>query len=230
MALINLFPIPEDEKVTAVIAVSELATDDYLLMATRLGEIKKTSVSNFSSVRSSGLIAMDLSRSDSLVAAALATEQDDIILVTQQGQSIGFPVSELRTSLRASGGVRAIRLTRDDRVISIDVARPDAFILVVTLGGYGKLTPIKDYPRQHRAGSGVRTFKTTGKTGLVAAAKVVIQSQQLMIISGEGMITRTPVKEKDPRKGITVQGRSAQGVKLMNLESGDSVVAIASFE
>jgi DNA gyrase subunit A len=230
MALINLFPIPEDEKVTAVIAVSELATDDYLLMATRLGEIKKTSVSNFSSVRSSGLIAMDLSRSDSLVAAALATEQDDIILVTQQGQSIGFPVSELRTSLRASGGVRAIRLTRDDRVISIDVARPDAFILVVTLGGYGKLTPIKDYPRQHRAGSGVRTLKTTGKTGLVAAAKVVIQSQQLMIISGEGMITRTPVKEKDPRKGITVQGRSAQGVKLMNLESGDSVVAIASFE
>ncbi|MCK5576756.1 MAG: DNA gyrase subunit A [Dehalococcoidales bacterium] len=230
MALINLFPIPENEKVTAVIAVSELATDGYLLMATSLGEIKKTSVSNFSSVRSSGLIAMDLSRSDSLVAATLATEQDDIIMVTQQGQSVRFPVSELRTSLRASGGVRAVRLVKDDRVISADVAWPDTFLVVITFGGYGKITPIKGYPRQHRAGSGVRTFKTTEKTGLVVAAKVVIQSQQLMIISADGMITRTPVKEKDPRRGITVQGRSTQGVKLMNLTSGDSIVAIASFE
>ena len=230
MALINLFPIPENEKVTAVIAVSGLATDGYLLMATSLGEIKKTSVSNFSSVRSSGLIAMDLSRSDSLVAATLATEQDDIIMVTQQGQSVRFPVSELRTSLRASGGVRAVRLVKDDRVISADVAWPDTFLVVITFGGYGKITPIKGYPRQHRAGSGVRTFKTTEKTGLVVAAKVVIQSQQLMIISADGMITRTPVKEKDPRRGITVQGRSTQGVKLMNLTSGDSIVAIASFE
>ncbi len=230
MALINLFPIPENEKVTAVIAASELASGGYLLMATRLGEIKKTSVKNFSSVRSSGLIAMDLSRSDSLVAATLATEQDDVILVTGQGQSVRFPVSELRTSLRASGGVRAVRLAKDDRVISCDVAQPDAFLVVITLGGYGKITPIKGYPRQHRAGSGVRTFKTTEKTGLVVAARVVIQSQQLMIISADGMITRTPVKEQDPRRGITVQGRSTQGVKLMNLTSGDSIVAIASFE
>ena len=230
MALINLFPIPENEKVTAVIAASELASGGYLLMATRLGEIKKTSVKNFSSVRSSGLIAMDLSRSDSLVAATLATEQDDVILVTGQGQSVRFPVSELRTSLRASGGVRAVRLAKDDRVISCDVAQPDAFLVVITLGGYGKITPIKGYPRQHRAGSGVRTFKTTEKTGLVVAARVVIQSQQLMIISADGMITRTPVKEQDPRRGITVQGRSTQGVKLMNLASGDSIVAIASFE
>jgi DNA gyrase subunit A len=112
----------------------------------------------------------------------------------------------------------------------MDIAHADAFLLIVTAGGYGKLTNIKDYPRQRRAGSGVRTFRTTEKTGEVAAAKVVTQSQQLMIISADGIITRTPVREEDPRKGITIQGRSTQGVRLMKLSSGDSVVAIASLD
>jgi len=230
MAAINLFPIAEGERVTAMVAVSEFTPDGYLLMATSRGEIKKTSVDSFSSVRSSGLIAMDLAQGDSLVTACLSTDQDDVILVTKKGQSIRVPVSNLRASLRASGGVRAIRLAADDQVISMDITQPDAFLLAVTSGGYGKLTPIKDYPRQHRAGSGVRTFNITEKTGELAAARVVTQSQQLMIISADGIITRTPVKEKDPRKGITVQGRSTQGVRLMRLAPGDSVVAIAAFE
>jgi hypothetical protein len=102
--------------------------------------------------------------------------------------------------------VRAIRLEANDQVIGMDIFRPDAFLLVVTAGGYGKLTPIKNYPRQHRAGAGVRTFRLTEKTGEVAASRAVTQSQQLMIISAQGIITRTPVKEKDPKKGITVQG------------------------
>ena len=230
MAAINLFPIAEGERVTAMVAVSEFTPDGYLLMATSRGEIKKTSVDSFSSVRSSGLIAMDLAQGDSLVTACLSTDQDDVILVTKKGQSIRVPVSNLRASLRASGGVRAIRLATDDQVISMDITQPDAFLLAVTSGGYGKLTPIKGYPRQHRAGSGVRTFNITEKTGELAAARVVTQSQQLMIISADGIITRTPVKEKDPRKGITVQGRSTQGVRLMRLAPGDSVVAIAAFE
>ena len=230
MAAINLFPIAEGERVTAMVAVSEFTPDGYLLMATSRGEIKKTSVDSFSSVRSSGLIAMDLAQGDSLVTACLSTDQDDVILVTKKGQSIRVPVSNLRASLRASGGVRAIRLAADDQVISMDITQPDAFLLAVTSGGYGKLTPIKGYPRQHRAGSGVRTFNVTEKTGELAAARVVTQSQQLMIISADGIITRTPVKEKDPRKGITVQGRSTQGVRLMRLAPGDSVVAIAAFE
>jgi DNA gyrase subunit A len=199
-------------------------------MATSLGEIKKTSVDSFSSVRSSGLIAMDLAKGDSLVAACLATENDDVILVTKKGQSVRFPVSELRASLRASGGVRAIKLGKDDQVIGMDIAQPDAFLLAVTEGGCGKLTPIKDYPKQHRAGSGVRTFRITEKTGELTAVRVVTQSQQVMIISANGIITRTPVKEKDPRQGITIQGRSTQGVRLMRLEHSDSVVAIAAFE
>jgi DNA gyrase subunit A len=115
-------------------------------------------------------------------------------------------------------------------VVSIDTAYPDAFLLVATSGGFGKLTPISQYPLQHRAGGGVITFKLTEKTGQVAAAKVVLQSQQLMIISAEGIVTCTPVKEKDPRQGITLQGRGTQGVRLMRLEAGDKVVAIAAYE
>jgi DNA gyrase subunit A len=157
-------------------------------------------------------------------------DENDVMLATRKGQSVRFPVSELRTSLRASGGVRAIRLGKEDKVIGMDITQPDTFLLAVTAGGYGKLTPIEDYPRQHRAGSGVRTFKTTEQTGLVAATRAVTQRQQVMIISADGIITRTPVKEKDPRKGITVQGRSTQGVRLMRLEASDSVVAIAAFE
>jgi DNA gyrase subunit A len=117
-----------------------------------------------------------------------------------------------------------------DRVVSLDTIYPDAFLLVVTTNGCGKLTPVDDYPRQHRAGGGVRTFKICEKTGAVAAAKLVFKSQQLMIISAEGIITLTPVREKDPRQGITIQGRSTQGVKLMRLAESDRVVAIASFE
>jgi len=230
MAVINLFPIAENERITAMVAVADFKPDDYLLMATDLGEIKKTAADKFASVRSSGLIAMDLEAGDELVAVGLATDQSDVILVTQKGQSIRFVVSTLRASSRTSGGVCGIRLAPDDRVVSMDIAYPDAFLLVVTTEGFGKLTPVSEYPLQHRAGSGVRTFKFTEKTGEVAAAKLVSQSQQLIIISADGIVTRTPVKEKDSKKGITIQGRSTQGVKLMRLGDGDKVVAITCFD
>jgi len=224
MAVVNLFPVAEDEKITAIISLSQFKADHYLLMATSHGEIKKTSLDNFASVRSSGLIAMDLAAEDELVAAQLAADQNDVILVSRQGQSIRFPVSSLRASLRASGGVRAIRLASGDCVVSMDIICPECFLLVATTGGYGKLTAVADYPRQHRAGSGVRTFRVIDKTGEIAAARVVSGSHQLMIISADGIVTRTPVK------GITVQGRSTQGVRLMRLGDGDRVVAIACFD
>ena len=229
-AVINLFPVTDNEKVTAMLAVTDFKPGTFLLLATRRGEIKKTAISNFTSIRSSGLIAMDLEENDELVAACLATDQDDIILVTQEGLSIRFAVSELRASSRTSGGVRGIRLAPDDVVVSMDTVYPDAFLLVVTTNGFGKLTKVADYPRQHRAGSGVRTFKITEKTGRVVAAKLLYQSQQVMIISSHGIVTRIPVKEKDPRQGITVQGRNTQGVKLMTLGAGDKVVSVTSFE
>ncbi len=229
-AVVNLFPVIEGERVTAMVAVSDFKRGDYLVMATCGGEVKKTAVERFTQVRSSGLIAMDLAESDELCAAQLANSQDDIVLITKKGQSIRFTVAELRASSRTSGGVRGIRLSPGDRVVSMDVAYPDRFLLIVTNNGYGKLTPIGDYPQQHRAGSGVRTFKVCEKTGEVIDAKLVSKSQQLMIISAEGIITRTLVRGKDPRKGIAIQGRSTQGVRLMRLARGDAVVAIACFE
>ncbi|MFC2071183.1 DNA gyrase subunit A [Chloroflexota bacterium] len=230
MAVINLFPIAERERVTDVVAVDDFSPDVCLLMATHRGEIKKTALDQFASVRSSGLIAMKVEEGDEMVAARLATDQDNVILATEKGQSIKFVISSLRASLRTSGGVCGIRLASADRVVGMSVADPDAFLLTITTKGFGKLTPTGDYPRQKRAGSGVRTFKLTEETGDVAAAKVVSPSQQVMIISADGIIIRTPVKEKDPKKGITIQGRSTQGVRLMRLGHDDNVVAIACFE
>jgi len=229
-ALANLFPIAEGERVTAIKAVTEFKPNTYMVMVTCRGEAKKTSLDNFISVRSSGLIAMDLEGDDELVATSLATDKDDVILVTQKGQTIKFAVSSLRATSRTAGGVRGIRLAPDDRVVSMDNAHPDTFLLVVTTEGFGKLTPINKYPHQQRAGSGVRTFKLTEKSDEVAAARLVSLSQQAMIISADGIVTCTPVKEKDPRRGITIQGRDTQGVRLMKLGRGDRVVAIACFD
>ena len=225
MAIVNLFPIAEGERVTAMVAVTDFKPDAYLVMATCRGEVKKTAMQNFTSVRSSGLIAMDLAEGDELVAARIATDQDDVMLVSQKGQAIRFAVSKLRASSRTSGGVRGIRLMPDDRVIGMDIVYPDSFLLAVTTEGFGKLTPIGGYPRQHRAGSGVRTFKLTEKTGEVAAARLVSLSQQLMIISADGIIIRTPVKDE-----ISIQKRSTQGVTLKELGRGDKVVAIACLD
>jgi DNA gyrase subunit A len=229
-AVVNLFPITESERITAMVAVADFSPDAYLLVATRRGEIKKTALDSFASVRSSGLIAMDLEEGDELVAVSLATDQDDVILVTQKGQSIRFAVSSLRATSRTSGGVCGIRLMPDDQVVGMDIAYPDNFLLVVTTGGFGKLTPVGDYPSQHRAGSGVSTFKLTEKTGDITGARLVSLSQQAMIISADGIVICTPVKEKDPRQGITILGRRTQGVRLMKLSQRDRVVAITCFD
>jgi DNA gyrase subunit A len=230
LAIINLLSIVEGERVTSMAATTGLMPDTYMVMATKLGEIKKTSVDKFAVVRSSGLISMDLAPGDELVSVCMATDKDDVILITQKGQSIRFGVSSLRAASRTSGGVRAIRLAKGDGVVSIDKAVADAYLLVVTAGGYGKITTIAQYPRQHRAGSGVRSFKIVDKSGDVVAARVVSLKEQVMLISAEGMVTRTPVKEKDPRQGISTQGRSTQGVRLMSLDEGDQLVAITAFE
>jgi len=228
-AIINLFPIAEGERITAMVPVTDFKDKTFILMATMNGEIKKTAVTNFASVRSSGLIAMDLAEGDELVATCLATDKDEVILVTQQGQSIRFNISSLRASSRTSGGVRAIRLRKGDRVVSMDKVIKGAYLLVVTAFGFGKLTPLARYPRQHRAGGGVRTFRVLDKTGEIVAAQVVTDADLVMIISAEGIVTCTPTREKDPRLGITIQGRSTQGVRLMRLGAGDKVVAITSF-
>jgi DNA gyrase subunit A len=230
LAIINLISIAEGERVTSMVATTGLMKGTFMVMSTKMGEVKKTPVDKFLVVRSSGLIAMDLEPGDELVSVCLATDKDDVLLVTRKGQSIRFEVKSLRAASRTSGGVRGMRLAKGDAVVSMDRADKEGYVLVVTEHGYGKVTPVEEYPRQHRAGSGVRTFKIVEKTGDITAAYVVNLKQQVMLVSAEGMMTRTPVKERDPRKGITTQGRSTQGVKVMTLDEGDRLVAITVFE
>ncbi len=229
-SVVNLFPIAEGERVTAMMPVTEFKPNTYMLMATRLGEIKRTSLDNFAAVRRNGLIAMDLAPGDELVAVSLAEENDDVIMVTRMGKSIRFAVSSLRLASRTSGGVRGIRLSPGDQVVSMDTAHAEDYLLLVTTLGYGKLTPVPKYPRQTRGGKGVRTFKLNDKTGEVTAVRQVSMEQEVMIISAEGIVTRTPVSERDPRQGIVIRNRDTQGVRLMRLEAGDKVVAVAAFD
>ncbi len=230
LAIINLLSIANEEKVTAMVATTGLMPGTNMVMATKLGEVKKTTVEKFTQVRSSGLIAMDLAPDDELVSVCLAKDKDDVLMVTRKGQSIRFEVSTLRAASRTSGGVRGMKVADGDGVIGMDKITKDGYVLVVTKNGYGKVTPVDQYPHQNRAGSGVRTFKIVDKTGDVTAFRVVTPEWQVMLVSAEGMMTRTPVKEEDPRHGITTQGRSTQGVRVMTLDEGDKLVAITAFE
>lgn len=224
-ALINLIPIGENERVTAIVAVPDFASDTYLIIATRYGKVKKTTVDRFVLAPSRETIAIDLNESDELVTASLVTDKDDIIQVTKKGQSIRFSASELRTSLITNSGVRSIHLQSNDEVISMDIVRVGASLLVLTSGGFGKLTPIVDYPQQHRAGSGVRTIKLTEITGEVTTARVVInKSQWVIIVSAMGICLYKPTRQ------IAIQGRNTRGVRLLRLSAHDSVVAIFSFK
>ena len=223
-AVINLFSILEDEKVTDMAVVPEFTPDAFMVLVSRLGEVKKTALDKFAAVRSSGLIAMDVEDGDELVASLVATDREELVMVTENGQSIRFAISSIRASSRTSGGVRGIRLAAGDRVVGAGIAQPKTYLLIVTTQGFGKLTPIDDYPKQHRAGGGVRTFKIIEKTGGLADARLVTRSQEVMFISSNGIVVRTPVKD------ITVQGRSTQGVILMRMSEGDEVVALAHMD
>jgi len=218
--IINLIPTETKERVTEVLAIPDFQPDRYLIFATHLGEVKKTSLGEFSNVRSSGIICMDLAKDDELVAIRVVKQDDQVIIVTERGQSIKFNIPELRKASRTSGGVRGIRLGSDDRVIGMDVVDLDAFLLVITSKGFGKITPLKLYPVQKRGGSGVRTFKIVTKTGKLVSSHLVYPDQELILISARGIIIRTSVS------GIPVQGRDTQGVTIMRVEEGDSVVSV----
>lgn len=219
--LINLISIDQQERVTAVVAVASFTQEDFMVMATRLGEIKKTNIQEFASVRSNGLIAMGLEQDDELISAGLTQAQDEVILVTQGARAIKFAVTNLRSASRTSGGVRGIKTSPGNQVIGMDIVSPDSYLLVVSTNGFGKLTPLREYPIHGRGGLGIKTFKTTAKTGDLVAARVVRLSQELMIISEAGMVIRMPLENLSSKHRIT------QGASVMGMKKGDSVVAIA---
>jgi DNA gyrase subunit A len=221
--IINLISIEQSERVTAVVYVPKGVNRDFMIVATRKGEVKKTAMEEFEVVRRSGLIAMNLEPDDELIGARLAHADDDVLLVTAYGQAIRFSVEELRSASRTSGGVRGIRLAEGDTVVSLSIASPGSELLVVTEYGYGKRTPIDEYPRHSRGGSGVLTARVTDKTGKIAAARVITDhDNDLMIISAGGIVIRQDVND------IKRASRATQGVTLMHVADGDTVVAVAT--
>lgn len=221
--LINLISIEQRERVTAIVYVPKGVSRDFMIVATKKGEVKKTAMDEFEVVRRQGLIAMDLEDDDELIGAKLAHADDDVLMITAKGQAIRFTVAELRSASRMSGGVRGIRLAPDDIVVSLNLTPKDSELLIVTEYGYGKRTPIDEYPRQTRGGGGVITSKVTDKTGRVATARILTEKDNdLMIISASGVVIRQDANS------IKRAGRNTQGVTLMNVADGDVVVAVST--
>ncbi|HVP04478.1 MAG TPA: DNA gyrase subunit A, partial [Dehalococcoidia bacterium] len=223
ISVMQLLMLDQKERITAVVRVAPTvnAETDFMVMTTKLGEVKKTPMKNFANVRRDGLIAMDLEASDEFVDARICTDADDMLMVTAHGQAIRFAVKTLRSASRLSGGVRGIKLGKDDSVVAAAVAEKGLDLLVVSELGHGKRTPIDDYPRHGRGGQGVITFKTHDKSGDLVTARMVDPEHELIMVSEGGIILRTPVKH------ISQQGRSTQGVKLMNVGDDDRVAAVA---
>ncbi len=218
--LINLIEIDQREQVTAVVAVREF-DKDAMVLATAMGEVKKTPLSEFESVRRAGLIAMDLEPNDVLVSAKLAREEDEVVVVTSAGQAVRFPVAELRSASRASGGVRGIRLGRDAKLVGMEVVSTGDQLLVLSANGFGKRTPVEEFPTHHRGGGGVIAFKVVDTTGPVASVRMVNDSQELIVISQHGIVLRTRMD------GISIQGRPTQGVSVIGVAPGDAVASVS---
>ena len=219
--IVNLLALQEGEKVAAMLPVRKFDDQHYIILCTRQGTIKKTVLSAFSNPRKGGIIAIGIDKDDQLIDAALTDGQSEIVLATRQGMAIRFHEEKVRDMGRGAYGVRGITLEDKDYVIGMVVIRREATLLVVTEKGYGKRTDISDYRVTNRGGKGVINLKVTDKVGEVVAIKEALDSDELMIITQKGIIIRQPIGK------IKVIGRNTQGVRLINLDSGDRVVDVA---
>ncbi|NLK52235.1 MAG: DNA gyrase subunit A [Syntrophomonadaceae bacterium] len=218
---VNLLNLTGDEFINAVIPVKEFPEDQYLVMGTRGGIIKKTKLSQYRFTRRDGIIAIQLDEDDELIGVKLTHGQEQIIMVTRGGMAIRFSEKDVRSMGRVARGVRGIRLRPKDEVVSMDIVQDDAQVLAVTENGFGKRTAVKQYRPQRRAGLGIIALKRTPKSGNLVAIKLVHPEDELMLISHEGIIIRLQVDQ------ISERNRNTQGVTLMKLDPGDKVVAVA---
>ncbi len=217
--MVNILPLEEGERISAVLPMRELDRDGFVLMATSLGIVKKTPCVDFSRPRSTGLIAVDLLDDDRLVGVAVTDGGCDVMLATSDGKLIRFPESDVRAMGRTARGVRGIRLGRKARVISLMIAS-DGLVLTATENGYGKCTPADGYRQQGRAGMGLISIRTSRRNGSVVGAELVEGNDELMLITDGGKLVRTRVNE------VSVLGRNTQGVKLISLSAGERLVGL----
>ena len=217
--MVNILPLEEGERISAILPLSEIDQDGFVLMATSLGTVKKTQCADFSRPRSTGLIAVDLLDDDRLVGVAVTDGQCDVMLATSDGKLIRFPESDVRAMGRTARGVRGIRLGRGARVISLMIAS-EGLVLTATENGYGKCTPAAEYRQQGRAGQGIISIRTSERNGAVVGAELVEENDELMLITDGGKLVRTRVNE------VSVLGRNTQGVTLIRLSAGEHLVGL----
>ena len=222
--VINFLNLDQGERVTAVIPVKEFADDNYLIMVTRNGTIKKTPMSQFDTNRKTGLIAITLKDDDKLISVSQSSGEESVYVVTKKGKSITFHEDDVRSMGRSAGGVRAITLDKDDEVVSMELdSAGERELLVMTKKGFGKRTSLDEYRLQTRGGKGVSTYDKTkfSKTGELVGATLVSKDDEIMLINSNGVIIRIRANE------ISKSGRTTQGVKIMKVDSGDEIVSFA---
>ena len=221
-AVVNLLPLGPSETIEAIVATRDFDADGYLLFATKMGQVKKTAFSEYDKSRREGFIAIALRDGDELVRVVATGGDDDVVLVSRNGSGIRFSENDVRAMGRDAAGVRGMRLRAGDEVVSCDVVRPDDDIIIVTDAGYGKRTKTDHFGRQGRGGQGVRAIKLTAVRGRVVSAFMAGLDDEILLVSTGGIVIRTAVRE------IAAQGRDATGVRLMSLEEGHSVAAVAA--
>jgi len=220
---INFLNLLQRERITAVIPVKEFSDDKYLIAITKNGLIKKTALNEFDTKRTTGLIAINLKDEDELIAIKQSTGSNNIIIVTRKGKCICFSEKDVRPMGRIASGVRAIKLDKDDEVVSMELVEPEQQLMVVTENGFGKRTPVEEYKIQVRGGKGLLTYDKAkfSKTGALIGAMVVDESDEILMINSDGIIIRIRASE------VSILGRATQGVKIMKVEEGSKIVAIA---
>ena len=223
-AIVNLLSLEKDESVTTIIPVKEFNDQNYLIMATRKGTIKKTNLIAYSHQRKSGIIAVTLDEGDRLMDVKMTDGKQEILLGTAQGMAVRFNEDDVRPTGRSSSGVRGITLKEDDEVIGMIVAEKEKTILTATRNGFGKRTPIEDYRLISRGGSGVINIQTSDRNGPVASIACVSDDDEIMVITKAGITIRMPVSD------ISIIGRNTQGVRVMKLDDNDAIVSVTKVE
>jgi DNA gyrase subunit A len=222
-ALSNVLQLAEGERVQATLPVRgfEDSENAFVLLGTRKGVVKKTRLDAYSNPRRGGIIAINLDPEDELIAAMLTDGSQQVLIASKRGKSIRFQETEVRPMGRAAAGVRGMALAEGDEVVGMEILSPGASILTATERGYGKRTPLEDYRLQRRGGQGIITIRTTARNGPVVGVAQVVDDDEVMLITDGGKVLRCRVS------GISTMGRATQGVRLMDLSTGEKLVSVA---
>jgi len=223
-AIVNLLELQENEKIAAMLRIREFREDQNILFATERGIVKKTALADYRNIRAGGIIALNIEDGDRLIQVRLTAEKDEVMLATANGMTIRFPEEQVRCVGRDSTGVRGIALEDGDVVRSLDVVEKDGTFLIATEHGYGKRTAFEEFRSQNRGGKGIIGIQTSDRNGKVVSAHAVHENESLIMVTAQGMMVRSPISD------VRVIGRNTQGVRLINLEEGDTLVSASAVE